>query len=132
MTKDQFCLRAGRLDEGVSIVADNLSVTFHSLFLAVCVGGAATDVTVYLLIAIDFASNMFWSGLVFYRVKSGGERGRRACGDVLKVLVLCETLEVVMPLGYLACFVAAFYGPNARVLGNVKNGYWQYVETTGI
>ena len=25
-----------------------------------------------------------------------------------------------------SCFTAAYYGPNSNILGNVKNGYWQF------
>ena len=44
----------------------------------------------------------------------------------VQILVIGESLEIIIPLAYLLCFVAAFYGPNADILGNVKNGYWQY------
>ena len=57
----------GRHDEGASITAENMTVTFHSLFLAVCVGSAATDTTVWILLGIDFSINIFWCILVFYR-----------------------------------------------------------------
>ena len=70
--------------------------------------------------------------MLIVRVNNGGESGRMACAEALKVLVLAETLEFIMPLGYMSCFIVAYFGPNANVLGNVKNGYWQYVETTGI
>ena len=70
--------------------------------------------------------------MLIVRAKKGGDSGRMACAEALKVLVLAETLEFIMPLGYMSCFIVAYFGPNANVLGNVKNGYWQYVETTGI
>eukprot|EP00747_Dinoflagellata_sp_TGD_P058720 gnl/TRDRNA2_/TRDRNA2_151247_c1_seq1.p1 gnl/TRDRNA2_/TRDRNA2_151247_c1~~gnl/TRDRNA2_/TRDRNA2_151247_c1_seq1.p1 ORF type:complete len:128 (-),score=8.95 gnl/TRDRNA2_/TRDRNA2_151247_c1_seq1:171-554(-) len=41
-------------------------------------------------------------------------------------MVLCETIEIIIPLCYLACFIVGYYGPNAHVLGNVKNSYWQF------
>ena len=69
--------------------------------------------------------------MMMARIKKGGDSGRMACAEALKILVLCETLEFIMPLGYMACFVVAYYGPNADVLGNVKNDYWQYVATSG-
>ena len=46
----------------------------------------------------------------------------------VQILVLAESLEIVIPLAYLVCFVIAYYGPNADILGNIKNGYWQYQE----
>ena len=33
-------------------------------------------------------------------------------------------------LSYLVCFVAAYKGPNAGVLGNVGNSYWHYQVST--
>ena len=44
----------------------------------------------------------------------------------LMILVLGETLEIIIPLAYTVCFIVAYVGPNAEILGNVKNGYWQY------
>ena len=57
----------GRPDEGASITAENMTITFHSIFLAVCGGSAATETTVYTLLAIDFIINLGFTSLVFYR-----------------------------------------------------------------
>ena len=46
--------------------------------------------------------------------------------NAINILVLTEVMEFLVPFGYLACFVANYYGPNAEILGNVKNSYWQY------
>ena len=45
----------------------------------------------------------------------------------MKLLVLSETSAVVLPLAYLVCFLTAYHGPNAEVLGNVKSSHWQYM-----
>ena len=50
----------------------------------------------------------------------------------IQLLVLAETLEIIIPLAYLACFLLAYYGPNADTLGNVKNGYWQFQKVDDI
>ena len=44
----------------------------------------------------------------------------------VQLLLLAESSEIVLPLAYLLCFTAAFYGPNAFQLGNVRNSYWLY------
>ena len=44
-----------------------MTITFHSIFLAVCVGSAATDATVYTLLVIDFVINFGFTAWVFYR-----------------------------------------------------------------
>ena len=41
-------------------------------------------------------------------------------------LVLAELCEGIVPLAYIICFSMAFYGPNAKLIGNVKNGCWQF------
>ena len=43
-----------------------------------------------------------------------------------------ETIEGLAPFAYGICFAIEFYGPNARIVGNVKNGYWQYKEVEDI
>lgn len=44
----------------------------------------------------------------------------------VQLLLLAESSEIVLPLAYLLCFAASYYGPNALQLGNVKNSYWLY------
>ena len=41
-------------------------------------------------------------------------------------LVLAELCESLVPLAYAITFAMAYYGPNAELFGNVKNGYWQF------
>ena len=41
-------------------------------------------------------------------------------------LVLTELCEGLIHLAYIIGFVMAYYGPNAKLIGNVGNGYWHY------
>ena len=41
-------------------------------------------------------------------------------------LVISETLEVLVPFIYAFTFVSAYFGPNAGILGNIQNSYWQF------
>ena len=43
-----------------------------------------------------------------------------------------EFLELSIPAVYCASFLMAYYGPNAEVLGNVKNGYWQFEKVEDV
>ena len=47
-------------------------------------------------------------------------------------LVLIEHVELVVPVAYLLCLVAAYYGPNAEMFGNIKFGGWHYTAITDI
>ena len=97
----------------------------HTIFLSVCAGGLATDLTMFILIGIDFLINVYYTIKIF-RIKRKLEKRKQE--DLLvsvQVLVLSEVLEIILPLAYLLCFLAAYHGPNADVLGNIKNGFWQ-------
>ena len=41
-----------------------------------------------------------------------------------------KKMMTIYHLSYLVCFVAAYKGPNAGVLGNVGNSYWHYQVST--
>ena len=45
---------------------------------------------------------------------------------MLESLVMKETLELMIPIIYCMLICIAYYGPNADILGNIKNDYWQY------
>ena len=105
---------AGKTDQFVDLVAKNIIAVFHALFVAQCVGAAATQFSTYLLLGIDFAINMYFAGKVFWLFK---KKKFDACGETLQGLVMNEFLEFTMPLLFLVCFLAAFHGPNAEIIG---------------
>ena len=45
---------------------------------------------------------------------------------LLQDLVVNEIVEFVVPLTYLICLLAGYFGPNSELLGNIGNGDWQY------
>ena len=105
---------AGKTDEFVDLVAKNIIAISHALFVSQCVGAAATDLSTYLLLGIDFAINMYFTSKVvwLFRKKEFAE-----CGETLQGLVINEFLEFTMPFLFLVCFLAAFHGPNADIIG---------------
>ena len=46
--------------------------------------------------------------------------------NIILKLVLAELCEGLIPLAYAICFAMAYYGPNANLIGNVRNDFWQY------
>ena len=115
-------------DVSVELVAHNLAVSYHMIFLSVCVGGLATDATLYILVATDFIINNYFAVMTWRAKRNITEKSLQKLKKSVQILVLAESLEIVIPLAYLVCFVIAYYGPNADILGNIKNGYWQYQE----
>ena len=47
--------------------------------------------------------------------------------ELLQDLMINEIVEFIVPLCYLICFSVAYYGPNANLIGNVRNNQWQFV-----
>ena len=41
-------------------------------------------------------------------------------------------VEVMVPICYLLCFISACYGPNAHLIGDVGNNYWQYSKVEDV
>ena len=114
-------------DVSVELIAQNLAATFHMIFVSVCVGGVATDATLYTLLATDFIINNYFAVMTW---RNFTQKKLQKLKKSVQILVLSECLEIVIPLAYLLCFVIAYYGPNAEILGNIKNDYWQYQETS--
>ena len=117
-------------DVSVDLIAQNLAVTFHMVFVSVCVGGVATWPFLITLIAIDFIINNYFAVMTWRAKRNFTQKSLQKLKKSVQILVLSESLEIVIPLAYLLCFVIAYYGPNADILGNIKNGYWQYQETS--
>ena len=43
-----------------------------------------------------------------------------------------EVIEFQVPLCYLICFILGYYGPNAGIIGNIGNSYWQYAAVENV
>ena len=99
---------------------------YHSIFLSVCVGGLATDLTIYTLLLLENIYFIICMVQIIRKLRNLTPENLNHATSELMLLVLGETLEIIIPLAYMVCFIVAYVGPNAEVLGNVKNGYWQY------
>ena len=122
-----LCVKAsGSKDSTCELVSINLAITYHSLFLSVCIANTATDLTIWILLVIDFLINICFSVRIYFLKKKSCAKNIEKICNLVQVLVLSEFLEMLVPLGYLACFLVAYYGPNGHMLGNIKNSYWQY------
>ena len=51
---------------------------------------------------------------------------------LLQELVLNEIAEVCGPLSVAFSFIIAFYGPNAALIGDIGNSYWQYIAVEDV
>jgi len=63
---------------------------------------------------------------------NGNEQIEMDNKKAISKLVLAELCEGLVPLAYAICFAIAYYGPNAELFGNVRNGSWQYKEVEDV
>ena len=107
--------------------------TYHAIYVAVKLGHTATQMTSYSILAIDFILNIYscYRIIRLHRSISPGNLLQsiltaKKKEDYLRRLILIEMLEVLVPITYVVTVLIAYYGPNADVLGNIRNDYWQY------
>ena len=98
-------------------------MSYHALFLSVIAGGSATNLTVFVLFSIDMIMNIFFTFQIVYFKK---KNSIKALTSTIQTLLLTETVEVTSPIIYSICFMLAYFGPNADVLGNIQNSYFHY------
>ena len=59
-------------------------------------------------------------------------KSKQETDDMIRSLITIEIVEILIPLAYSMCYITALYGPNARLMGQVKNNYWHNKEAMDI
>ena len=116
----------------IEIIATHFAACRHTLFLAVAVSTVATNTTSYVILGTDFVTNIIFTITIIYFHKYPSNASKRWKMNAVMNVVVNESVEFIMPIAYILCFLMAYYGPNADILGNVKNGYWQYLAVSNI
>lgn len=108
----------------------------HALFLALTVGYVATNTTSNLILALDITCNlMICVRAVRLKQKSTNENrneNMEIVKELVLELVLIEIIECFIPLVYCITLLIAYYGPNADIMGGIKNDYWQYEKIDNV
>ena len=106
---------------------------FTALYVAIKLGQTTTQVTSILILSIDFMLNIHSCLRIIKMDRSTTTTDILSRARHLKEreylvfkLILIELIEVLVPLCYVVTVLVAYYGPNAEILGNIGNGYWQY------
>ena len=104
----------------------------HSFYISVALGTTATNMSAYVILAVDFTLNICSAIKIVKmhrKVKSQSMNNSKMAeiiNDQLVELSLIEIIELLSPLVYISTLVVALYGPNSTILGNYGNGYWTF------
>ena len=108
-------------------------LTAHSLLMAYTIGSIATLESSIVIIGADILFNGYLCFKIIYLKRKDQTLQRRKLQIVLmQELIVAGIIEFIVPLSYLLCFLMAYFGPNATLIGNVQNSYWQFRATEDI
>ena len=107
----------------------------HSFSLALLLGStqiAGSTYTKYFIMLSDCIFNSLLLLKILKLHKNNEDQENLEKTRALKCLALKEFLEILVPTVYMCSFVIAYYGPNAYLIGNVKNDYWQFERVNNL
>ena len=106
--------------------------SLHSFSIAVLLGSKVTLTAACLVMVLDCIPNV-WACIKIVKLnKNETTDTRKNQNDALQCLCLKEFLELSIPVVYCASFVIAYFGPNADIIGNVQNDYWQFEKVENV
>ena len=112
------------------LLAININFSY-GLFNAISLVGAR-NVTVVGMVVGEFLIQLVMTYQIIKLQKkttfNDNEKMATDKKNAIRKLILSEMSEGLVPLAYAICFSMAYYGLNAELIGNVRNGYWQYKE----
>ena len=82
-------------------------------------------------LAADFAMNSFLTLKIIREERrvaddQDEERSHKMMEQMITTLIINEVMELLIPLLFMVSYTIAYYGPNAKNLGNFGIDYWQY------
>ena len=105
---------------------------YNALYVAIKLGHTATLPTSICILIVEFVINLYNCHRLINVHRSiapdlvVNDQYIKKREYQLSKLILTELMEVILPLAYIVTVVVAYYGPNAEILGNIGNNYWQY------
>ena len=105
----------------------------HSFGLALLLGSSRiSNITAYIIMISDFLFNA-WSCKNIVKLHKQKTMVSKELRDrSIKYLALKEFLEIIVPTIYCFSFTAAYFGPNAELIGNVKLELWGFVSVNSL
>ena len=124
---------SGNEDLSVDVIAIHYAAVRHIIFLSVNLGGTTTTATNCLMFGFDFAINLLCTFVTMWlRNKPTSDLNDKRQIQAIMTQLINESVEFIMPIAYCACYLMAYFGPNAELMGNVKNDSWQFTSVDSI
>ena len=107
----------------------------HEFFVALSLSDLQLS-TVYAILGAEFILHLYSCYKIITMFKKVGQassfsfeerENKSEIEAMLSELACDDTSLVLVPVCYLATFISAYYGPNASILGNIGNNYWNFV-----
>ena len=115
----------------------HIGIKFNS-FVVILIGSKVNKVTSYCLLGTDFALNLLLC-LKIIRIHQKvtpniieNVNHRKIKEETLSELLLNELTEFITPVSFILAFSVAYYGPNAIIIGGIKNELWHYKRVEDI
>ena len=120
-----------KLNQAKSLVTVENGVMFKSIIL-ILIGSKTDVVTGYCFQGISMIMLMRSIRNIVHLHQSkckchlNHDASKKRTQELLTTLMLNETLDLFTTIAYVLCTTVAYYGPNAEIIGNIQNNYWQY------
>ena len=124
---------SGCQDLSVDVIAIHYAAVRHIIFLSVNLGEITTKSFNFFMFGCDFTANLFCCfSTMWLQRKAGSEEKADVKIKIIMTHIIAESVEFMMPIAYCLCFIIAYFGPNASIMGNVRNGNWQFTPVDDI
>ena len=116
----------GYRDLFADTLANHIAAIRHILFLSVNLGSLTTATTSYLILGSDFVINIFHCFQILWYHNNVNAKSTKKKVNAILSLIVNEGTEALVPISYAMVVTMAYFGPNAEIIGNIKNGLWHY------
>ena len=115
----------------VQLVGKIDSTVRFSYWIAIFMATTATETTGYVMLGINFVVNLALCFKIM-KLKRKTElseldmENESEIKDAVRELIFNETIELLVPISFIASYLIAFYGPNHDILVSVGCDYWTF------
>ena len=115
--------------KGISFIQE---AVLYKAFIISIISINSNTIVGYFFLGVPFLTNLY---LCFQVIRLHGKDIDNVNEDeqlllrkeeLLMKLIINEITELLTPIIFLITFIMAYIGPNATIIGNVQNNYWQY------